>query len=104
MANYLVVYHGAADYSGASKMEAWMTWMGGLGAACKDAGHPATRAWTVSKDGTTEDAGANPTGGYTVLEADSMQAALEMVVTCPHVAAGGTIELCELSPAGHAMA
>ena len=107
MAEYLVVYHGSPEQltehdKQLVKMESWMAWMGGIGSAVKDAGHPTTRAWTVSKDGTEESAGANPVTGYTVLTADSMQAALEMVTGCPHIEAGGTIELCELSSAGHA--
>ncbi len=107
MADYLVVYHGAGGAEGTreekmARMENWLKWMGGLAGSVKDAGHPASRAWTVSKDGTTEDAGGNPATGYSVLTAESMQAALEMVVNGPHLQEGGTIELVELLGAGMA--
>lgn len=107
MTDFLVVYHGATDEQQSqeqkmARMEAWMKWMGSIGSAIKDAGHPASRAWTVTKDGTTEDAGSNPATGYSIVTADSMQAALDMVVGCPQLAEGGNIELCELTSAGHA--
>ena len=107
MADFLVIYHGSGNQGATheeqlARMEAWLKWLGGVGGNVKDAGHPAARAWTVSKDGTSEDAGANPVSGYTVLTAGSMQAALEMVTGCPHLAEGGSIELVELMPEGHA--
>jgi len=110
MANFLLVYHAGPNQGDAgheaqlSNMQAWLDWMGGLGSALVDAGNPIARAWTLSKDGTTEGAGPNPASGYTVIKADSMQAASEMVIGCPHLATGGTIELCEMLTAGHAAA
>ncbi len=108
MAKYLLIYHGgdsmenASPEQGAAVMQAWMDWFAKLGPAVADGGNPIGRAWTVSKDGTTEDAGANPATGYSVLEAESMQAALEMAMGCPHLAANGTIELCETFEVGGA--
>jgi hypothetical protein len=101
MAEYLVVYHGAGGTEGTreekmARMENWLKWMGGMGGSIKDAGHPALRAWTVAKDGTTEGAGANPVTGYTILTAPGMQPALELVQNSPHLQEGGTIELIEL--------
>jgi hypothetical protein len=107
MSKFLLVYHGGdrgevSQDQQAANMEAWMKWMGGLGPAIVDGGSPTSRAWTVSKDGTTEDAGANPATGYTIIEAESMQRALEMCAGCPHLEAGGTIELCETLNMGQA--
>jgi hypothetical protein len=108
MANYLLVYHGGGNgpsspEEGQAVMQAWMTWMGGLGAALVDGGNPITRGWTISKDGTDENAGSNPATGYSVITADSMQAALELSLGCPHLASGGTIELCETINASEMM-
>ncbi|MFN8616799.1 MAG: hypothetical protein U0837_06850 [Dehalococcoidia bacterium] len=107
MGSYLVVYHGAGGAEGTReekmvRMENWLKWMGGLAGCIEDAGHPASRAWTVSKDGTTEDAGANPATGYSILTCASMQEALDKVVASPHLQEGGTIELIELLGAGMA--
>ncbi len=99
MANFLLVYHGgnppATAEEGQAVMQAWMNWMGSLGGSLVDGGNPISRAWTISKDGTEENAGSNPATGYSVLSAESMQAALELARGCPHLQAGGTIELCE---------
>lgn len=99
MTNYLLVYHGGSEPStseeGQAVMQAWMGWMGGLGSSLVDGGNPIGRAWTLSKDGTEETGGSNPATGYSVISAESMQAALEMAQKCPHLAAGGTIEICE---------
>ena len=99
MANYLLAYHGGSEPStpeeGQAVMQAWMSWMGGLGSALVDGGNPIGRGWTVSADGTEETQGSNPVTGYSVIAADSMQAALELAQGCPHLQAGGTIELCE---------
>jgi len=107
MPNYLLVYHGAGGAEGTreekmARMENWLGWFGTLSGCVEDAGHPASRAWTVSKDGTTEDGGGNPATGYTILKCDSMQAALDLAVKSPHLAEGGTIELIELLGAGMA--
>ena len=101
MANFLLIYHGGETMENATPeqqqatMQQWMNWFAGLGAAVADGGNPISRAWTVSTDGTTEDGGANPATGYSVLTADSMQAALEMAKGCSHLASGGSIELAE---------
>lgn len=99
-AKYLLVYHGGSTPStpeeGKQVRDTWMAWFGQLGTALIDGGSPTSRGWTVSKDGTEENQGSNPVSGYSVLWADSMQAALDLAVGCPQIAAGGTIELCEL--------
>jgi hypothetical protein len=107
MADFLVVYHGAGGAEGThdekmARMENWLKWMGGLSGCLTDAGHPAARAWTVSKDGTSEDAGTNPVTGYSILSCANMQEALDKVVDSPHLQEGGTIELVELLGAGMA--
>lgn len=100
MAKYLLVYHGGGmaetPEAQQASMNAWMSWFGQLGSAVVDGGAPTSRAWTVTSDGTTEDGGANPATGYSVLSADSMQAALELAKGCPVIADGGSVELCEM--------
>ncbi|HMS58340.1 MAG TPA: hypothetical protein PKA49_05740 [Tepidiformaceae bacterium] len=101
MAKYLLIYHGGgggenmSPEEGAKVMQQWTDWFASLGEGVADGGNPISRAWTVTADGTTEDAGANPATGYSVLSAESMDAALVMAKGCPHLAAGGSIELCE---------
>ena len=104
MAKYLLAYHGGAmaetPAAQEASMQAWMGWFGSLGAAVVDGGSPSARAWTIQADGTVEGGGANPVSGYSVLSADSMDAALVMTKGCPIIAAGGNIELVELIDMG----
>ena len=102
MANYLLVYHGGTPMDDNTSpeqrqavMAAWAAWFQKVGAGIVDVGNPVGRSWTLSTQGTTEDGGANPATGYSVIAADSMQQALEMTVGCPHMDGGGTIQLCE---------
>ncbi len=107
MANYLLVYHGGTpmdDNATAEQrqavMAAWAAWFQKVGGGIVDVGNPIGRSWTLSPQGTTEDGGANPATGYSVITADSMQAALDLTVGCPHLEQGGTVQLCETFNAG----
>ena len=105
MANYLLVYHGGGDMpqgeaEQAAVMAEWMGWFGSLGAAVVDGGNPVGRAWTVTTDWTVEGGGANPATDYSILSAESMDAALVMAKGCPVLKGGGSVELCETFNAG----
>ena len=105
MAKYLLVYHGGGAMADtpeaqAAAMESWMTWFGGLGAAVADGGNPVGRAVTVNAGGSVEGGGTNPATGYSVLSADSMDAALVMAKGCPIIASGGSVEVCETFDVG----
>jgi hypothetical protein len=106
LANFLLVYHGGTPMDNAAPeqqqatMAAWAAWFQKVGGGIVDVGNPIGRTWTLANDGTTEDGGANPATGYSVISADSMQAALDLTVGCPHLETGGTIQLCETFNAG----
>jgi len=51
---------------------------------------------TVSSGGVSDDGGSNPLLGFTIVKADSMDAALEMAKACPHLGLGGTLEVAEV--------
>lgn len=99
MANYILAYHGGkmpdTPEEGAKVMEAWRTWMGGLGDALINPGNPAGKSKTVTASGVTDDGGANPLSGFSIVKADSIEAAIEMAKGSPHLD-GGTIEVAEL--------
>jgi len=100
MAKYVFVYHGGgapeSEEEGAAVMQAWNDWFGGLGAAVVDAGNPTGASATVGSDGsTTPGGGANPVTGYSIISADSLDAALVLAKSCPQLASGGTIEVAE---------
>jgi len=100
MAKYLFVYHGGkmpeTKEEQAQVMDAWGKWMGGMGAAMVDGGNPVGKSATVLSDGSvTDDGGANPVSGYSLVEAKTVAEALAHAKGCPILAAGGSVEVAE---------
>ena len=75
-------------------MARWKAWLEGLGEAVVNPGTPLGKSKTVSAEGVTDDGGPNPLAGFSIVEADNMDAALEMAKACPFVEMG-TIEVAE---------
>jgi hypothetical protein len=78
-------------------MKAWMNWMGELGDALKDGGNPFTPAVkSIGADGSVSDGPAGSmASGYSIVKADSLDAAVEMAKGCPVLAGGATISVYE---------
>jgi hypothetical protein len=102
MPTYLYVYHGGSTPSspeeGEKAMAAWGAWFEGLGAAVVDGGNPVGQSMTVFLGGVTEDGGANPVSGYSKVQAENMDAAIEMARGCPIIEDGGSVEVAEAMP------
>ena len=100
MANYVFAYHGGkkpeSPEEGAKHMAKWKAWVGGLGDAVVNPGTPLGMSKTVSSGGVSDDGGSNPLSGFSIVKADSMDAALEIAKGCPFLGIGGTIEVAEV--------
>ena len=98
MAKFVYVYTGGQSASTPQEQEAvmgkWMAWFGELGSAVKDGGNPFGASATVSPGGaiTTGEAKA---GGYSIIEADSLEAATTLAKGCPGLDGGGAVEVYE---------
>ena len=99
MPDYIFAYHGGkrpeTPEAGAEFMARWRAWMGGLGDAVVNRGAPVGKSKTVSSGGVSDDGGSNPLSGITVVNADSIDAAVEMAKGCPHLD-HGTIEVAQM--------
>jgi hypothetical protein len=99
VANYLLVYHGGSmpqsPEEGAQVMKAWTDWFSVLGSAVVDGGNPVSQVRTVAANGTVSNGGVNPSSGYSVLKADSLDAAVELAKGCPVLAGGASVEVAE---------
>lgn len=100
MAKYLFVYHGGenpeTEQEVAEVLDAWGTWLGSMGAAVIDGGNPVGKSTTVNPDGTnTDNGGANPVSGYSLIEASNLDDAIAKAKGCPILQANGSIELAE---------
>ncbi len=101
MPQFLYVYHGGAKpetpEDGEKAMAAWQAWMGGMGDTLITPGAPVGLSKTVTGAGVTDDGGANPTSGYSVVAAADIETACEMAKGCPMVVDGsGSVEIAEI--------
>ena len=101
MPKFMFAYHGGGkpetQEEGEKEMAAWGAWMQGLGSALADGGNPVGMSSTLSADGLSDGGGSNPLSGYTIVEADSLEAAAEMGKGCPILKGGkGTIEIAPI--------
>ena len=111
MANYMYLFKGGQEFqgelTGAEKqksMEEWGQWVGALAAKGKfKSGEPLNpQGWTIEKkggelitDGPFTEA-KEMVGGYLIVEAESLQSALEMAKGCPGYKAGVKVEVREI--------
>jgi hypothetical protein len=103
MANFLLLYTGGSMPSPAEReqvMKAWEAWFGTLGSNLVDAGNPFTpQAKSISSNGKVSD---GPVGtlasGYSIIKADSLDAAVAIAKECPVTQGGAQITVYETFP------
>lgn len=100
MPKFVLIYHGHPKFKskedGSAHMNAWRAWMQGLGDALVDPGLPVAGSRLIGPDGSVSAIdGADPLAGYTVLQADTIEAAIALARPCPHLSAGGRIEVAQ---------
>jgi hypothetical protein len=73
-------------------MDAWMSWAGQAGSAIVDLGSPVALADTLGAGGS----GGSSVGGYSIMEADSIEALRDLLAGHPHLMLNGaSIEVHE---------
>ena len=99
MANYVLLYKGggvpATEEEQQQVMAAWANWYQQLGQAVVDGGNPFGPSRSVVTDGTASDNAPSGMTGYSIVQADTLDAATEMARTCPVIASGGAVEVYE---------
>ncbi len=99
MPNFVLAYHGGkkpeTPEEGAREMTKWQAWFGSISEAVVDGGAPVGISKTVSSEGVSDDGGANPLSGYSIVKADSMEGALALANGCPIIGTG-TVEVAEI--------
>lgn len=100
MAKYLLIYHGGeapkTEAAGKKVMAQWMKWFESIGPSVADGGHPTGKSRTIKPGGAVSTgAGTNPVTGYSLVTADSLDAAVKLAKGCPHLKAGGTVRVYE---------
>jgi hypothetical protein len=99
MATYVYVYTGGSVPDTAAEQEAvmaaWGAWYGELADAIVDGGNPFGPSTTVRSDGSSAEGGASRLTGYSIVRADSLDAATKMAGGCPVLTSGGQVEVYE---------
>ncbi len=100
MAQYVIVYlggnHPSSPEEGQKHFARYMEWISSLGDSAVSPANPLKDTMTVNPDGTVTTGGSSTMSGYTIIEADSMDAALEVAGACPFLEIGGSLEVSEL--------
>ena len=106
MTKYVFIYHAPMTPADATpptpeEMEAvtaeWNSWAGRVGEGLVDFGTPLTGGTRVTNDGTSPS--TRDVGGYSIIEADDLQAAIALTKGHPHLMTpGAEIEVHEAVP------
>lgn len=99
MPQFIFAYHGGkkpdTPEEGARMMARWATWIEDLGVAMVNPGNPVGKSKTVSAEGVADNGGANPLAGFSLVQAGSIDAAVDMAKGCPFIEMG-SIEVAEI--------
>ena len=81
---------------GEASMNAWGEWMKKIEGSLVDGGGPVGKSNTVSSSGVAAGGGSEPLMGYSLVRADNIDKAVELLKGCPHFDFAGTCEVAEI--------
>ena len=100
MPQYVIVYLGGDQPSspeeGKQHFSKYMDWLSSLGDSALSPANPLKNTSTVNSDGTVITGSTTSMSGFTIIEADSMGAALSIAKACPFLDIGDSLEVSEL--------
>lgn len=100
MAKFILVYLGgnqsATPEEGKKHFEEYQNWLVSLGDTIVSAANPLKDTHVIHPDGEVEAGSTTAMSGFSVIEAESIEAAVKISQTCPFQKIGGTLEVSEL--------
>ncbi|MFC1524180.1 YciI family protein [Thermodesulfobacteriota bacterium] len=100
MAQYILTYlggdHPSSPEEGQRHFAKYKEWLSSLGDSVVSPMNPIKNTSTVYPDGTVTAGSTTAMSGYTIIEVDSMETALEIAQVCPFLDIGGSLEVSEL--------
>ena len=100
MPQYVIVYLGgdppSSPEEGKQHMLKYMDWLSSLGDSAVSPANPLKNTSTINSDGSVTTGGTSTMSGYTIIDVDSMSAALSIAKACPFLDIGGSLEVSEL--------
>ena len=100
MTKYVLTYHGGSGMPETQEevdqvMATWGAWFGQMGESLVDGGNPFSVSTAISPDGSVGDAVVPELNGYSIINADSLDAAVTTAKGCPVLANGGSVQVSE---------
>ncbi len=100
MTNFVLIYTGGgipeSKEEQAQVMADWGAWYGGMGDAIVDGGNPFSNSKSITASGVSDGpVSAPPATGYTVISAESLDAAVAKAENHPHIKHGGQVSVYE---------
>ena len=100
MSQFIITYLGGDEPSspedGKKHFAKYKEWLASLGDAAVSPMNPFKDSMTVNPDGSVSSGSTAAMSGYTIIKADSMEAALNIAKACPFLDINGTLEVSEL--------
>jgi len=100
MTQYIITYLGGNQPStpeeGQQHFAKYKQWLSSLGDSVVSPANPFKNTHTVNSEGTVTKGGTTAMSGYTIIDVDSMELALDIAKTCPFLDIGGSLEVSEL--------
>ena len=100
MTQFVFVYLGGNQPSspeeGKKHFAKYVEWLSSLGDAVVSPTIPLKDTHTVSPDGTVRVGGSSAMSGFSIIKAESIEAALKIAQDCPFLDIGGSLEVSEL--------
>ncbi len=106
MGNFVLIYTGGSGMGMSEEernaiMAEWGAWYGKLGDAIVDGGNPFGASKSISESGVSDGSVSSPAAtGYTVIAADSLDAAVALSEDHPHIKHGGGVTVYETFQVG----
>ncbi len=100
MTQFIITYLGgnqpATPDEGRAHFAKYMQWINGLGEAVISGMNPLKDTHHVSPDGSVSMGTGTKMSGFTIIEAESIEAAVVVTKSCPFLDIGGSLEVSEL--------
>jgi hypothetical protein len=95
VSEFIFIYRVPENYRGTADAAAvWDSWFDALGANLFDKGNP---VFVTTGSGTSGGSELR-LGGYSLISAENLDAAVELAKACPIIQSGGAVEVGELTP------
>ena len=93
MAKFLLVYRAPGGYAGSPDgPEKWAAWFKDMGSHVDEIGNPTFSGQVIGECGQS-----TQLGGHSIIDAESLEHAVELARGCPILGQGGGVEIGELT-------